>query len=54
MRMRDLPKHQRVSELLRQLGLDTITVEEFWTHMRAYGLTDVDIDKFCSGERVRD
>lgn len=52
MRLRDLPKHQRVAELLRQLGHDAITTEQFWAEMRKYGLTDQDIDRFCCGERV--
>lgn len=53
MRLKDIPKHDRVSELLRHLGNDKITIEEFWAQMRQYGLTDADIDKFCCGERVK-
>lgn len=53
MRLRDLPRHQRVSELLRQLGNDGITTEQFWNQMREYGLTDQDIDRFCRGEKVK-
>jgi hypothetical protein len=49
MRLSELPQHERVSELLRQLGNDMITVEEFWQEMRKYGLTDEDIDRFCAG-----
>jgi hypothetical protein len=49
MKLKDLSKHQRVSELLRMLGLDAITVEQFWQEMRKYGLTDEDIDRFCTG-----
>ena len=52
MKLRDLPKHEKVAELLRKLGHDMITIEEFWSEMRAYGLTDQDIDRFCCGERV--
>lgn len=52
MKLSELSQHQRVAELLRQLGHDTITIEEFWAQMRAYGLTDKDIDRFCCGERV--
>lgn len=52
MKLSDLSQHQRVAELLRQLGHDLITIEEFWSQMRAYGLTDADIDRFCCGERV--
>ena len=32
-----------------KLGHDTITIEQFWQYMRQYGLTDEDIDCFCSG-----
>lgn len=53
MRLKDISKHERVSELLRLLGHDTITIEEFWAQMRQYGLTDEDIDRFCCGERVK-
>jgi hypothetical protein len=49
MKLSELPKHDRVSELLLKLGLDRITVEEFWNEMRKYGLTDEDIDRFCTG-----
>ena len=52
MKLKDLPKHEKVAELLRNLGHDMITIEEFWSQMRAYGLTDADIDRFCCGERV--
>lgn len=49
MKLSDLPKHQRVAELLRLLGHDQITIDEFWREMRKYGLTDADIDRFCCG-----
>jgi hypothetical protein len=53
MRLTEISKHARVAELLRLLGHDAITVEEFWQQMRQYGLTDEDIDRFCQG-RDRD
>lgn len=52
MKLSDLSQHQRVAELLRLLGHDSITIEQFWQEMRAYGLTDQDIDRFCCGEKV--
>lgn len=52
MKLKDLPKHEKVAELLRKLGHDMITIEEFWSQMRTYGLTDEDIDRFCCGGRV--
>lgn len=50
--LRDLPKHERVSELLRLFGNDMIKIEEFWSQMREYGLDDDDIDAFCEGKHV--
>lgn len=50
--LRNLSQHQRISELLSQLGNDIINIEQFWQEMRKYGLTDDDIDKFCRGEHV--
>lgn len=52
-RLKDLSQHERVAELLRQLGHDFIDIEQFWSRMRSYGLTDEDIDKFCRGENVK-
>jgi hypothetical protein len=49
MRRNELSKADRLSKLLRLLGLDMITVEQFWQSMRQYGLTDEDIDRFCRG-----
>ena len=51
-KLTDLPKHERISELLRQLCHDIIDIESFWIEMRKYGLTDEDIDTFCSGKHV--
>jgi hypothetical protein len=51
MKRQNLTQHQRLSELLRLLGTDAITIEQFWAQMRQHGLTDADIDKFCRGER---
>jgi hypothetical protein len=50
--LRDIPKHERVSELLRLFGNGAIDFDEFWAQMRQYGLTDEDIDMFCRGEHV--
>jgi hypothetical protein len=52
MKLSELSNHDRVAELLRELGHDLITIEEFWQEMRKYGLTDEDIDRFCCGEQV--
>ncbi len=52
LRLGSLSQHERVSELLRQLGHDIIDIEQFWQEMRKHGLTDDDIDKFCRGEHV--
>ncbi len=41
----------RMHELLRLLGDDKITVEEFWAQMREHGLSDQDIDAYCRGEQ---
>jgi hypothetical protein len=50
--LKTISQHERISELLRMLGHDNITIEEFWQEMRRYGLTDEDIDTFCSGKHV--
>jgi hypothetical protein len=50
--LKNLSQHDRISELLRLLGYDAITTEEFWLKMREYGLDDDDIDAFCRGEHV--
>ncbi len=42
---------ERMSELLRLFGEDKITLEEFWSQMRAHGLSDKDIDAYCRGEQ---
>lgn len=47
-----ISQHDRIAELLRKLGHDLITIEEFWQQMRRYGLTDEDIDTFCCGKHV--
>lgn len=52
MKLSELSKHQRVSDLLRDLAHSKITVEQFWQEMRRYGLTDQDIDTLCSGKHV--
>lgn len=52
-RLSELSQHERVAELLRELGHDMIDIEQFWQEMRKYGLTDEDIDRFCCGEQVR-
>src|SRR5258708_31846153 len=46
MKLSELSQHERLAELLRQLGHDFITSEEFWSQMQVYGLTYEDIDKF--------
>lgn len=53
MKLSELTKHARVAELLRMLGHDSISIEQFWKEMRQYGLTDEDIDRFCRGEQVK-
>lgn len=53
MKLSDLSQHERISELLRDLGQDKITLERFWHEMRSYGLTDKEIDAFCRGQHVR-
>lgn len=50
--LKTISQHERISELLRMLGHDSITIEEFWQEMRRYGLTDEDIDTFCRGKHV--
>ena len=40
-------KRERLDELLDLLGLDAISLDLFWQHMRAAGLTDDDIDNYC-------
>jgi hypothetical protein len=52
MKLSELSKHQRVSELLGLLGDDIIDVEQFIHEMRRYGLTDDDIERFCCGEQM--
>jgi len=45
-------KRERLDELLGLLGLDAISLDLFWQHMHAAGLTDTDIDNYCIEEQL--
>ena len=49
MRLTELPKHEQVAELLRDLADDEIELEDFWEALRRYGLNDEDIHRLCCG-----
>jgi hypothetical protein len=43
-------KRERLHDILGRYGEDRITREEFEALMKAYKLTDDDIDAYCRGE----
>jgi hypothetical protein len=47
-------KYEWLHDRLGKLGIDRLTLDQFWSEMRRYGFTQDDIDRFMEEYYVRE